>query len=94
MALRLPCATVFQALCQVLRPAEELQRLRDSGLRAFAAAAGQLDAIKALRERSGAPISEVKAALTEASWDAGKGFLGFLHGFESPSNISSVLDTP
>lgn len=39
--------------------------------RGLAAAPGQLDAIKALRERSGAPIGEVKAALTEAAWDPG-----------------------
>ncbi|KAK9808121.1 hypothetical protein WJX73_008981 [Symbiochloris irregularis] len=29
-----------------------------------------MEAIKNLRERSGAPIAEVKAALTEASWDS------------------------
>ena len=42
--------------------------------RAFAAAAGgdRLAAIKALREASGAPVTDVKAALTEAGWDQGE----------------------
>jgi hypothetical protein len=41
-------------------------------LRAFAAApSGQMTLIKDLRERSGAPISEVKAALQLADWDMG-----------------------
>lgn len=41
--------------------------------RVFAAAAGgdRLAAIKALREASGAPVTDVKAALTEAGWDQG-----------------------
>ena len=39
--------------------------------RAFAAATGQMTAIKALRERTSAPISDVKAALVEAAWDEG-----------------------
>ncbi len=39
--------------------------------RAFAAASIQLTAIKALRERTSAPISDVKSALVEASWDEG-----------------------
>ena len=36
------------------------------------AASGQMQAIKSLRERSGAPITEVKAALTEADWEPGE----------------------
>ena len=39
--------------------------------RQFAAASNQLAAIKELREKSGAPIAEVKSALTEAGWDLG-----------------------
>lgn len=41
--------------------------------RALAATAGgdRLAAIKALREASGAPVTDVKAALTEAGWDQG-----------------------
>ncbi len=38
----------------------------------YAAVAGNLQLIKALREKSGAPMAEVKAALEEASWDEGK----------------------
>ena len=40
-------------------------------LRAFAAASGQLDAIKSLRESTSAPITDVKKALVEASWNVG-----------------------
>ena len=40
-------------------------------LRSYAAAASNLQLIKAQREKSGAPMSEVKAALEEASWDEG-----------------------
>ena len=36
--------------------------------------AAQLAAIKALREASGAPMSDVKAALVEAGWDADGAF--------------------
>jgi len=37
----------------------------------FAAGAGGMAAIRELRERSGAPITDVKAALEEAAWDLG-----------------------
>ncbi len=40
-------------------------------LRALAAASGQLDAIKSLRESTSAPITDVKKALVEASWNVG-----------------------
>lgn len=40
-------------------------------LRAFAAASGQLEAIKTLRESTSAPITDVKKALVEASWNVG-----------------------
>ena len=40
-------------------------------LRTFAAASGQLDAIKSLRESTSAPITDVKKALVDASWDVG-----------------------
>ena len=40
-------------------------------LRWIASKSDQLAAIKALREQSGAPISDVKAALVEADWRAG-----------------------
>lgn len=36
-----------------------------------AAPSGQMQAIKSLRELSGAPISDVKAALVEVEWDSG-----------------------
>ena len=39
--------------------------------RCYAAAASNLQLIKALREKSGAPMAEVKAALEEATWDEG-----------------------
>ena len=37
-----------------------------------AAPSGQIQSIKSLRELSGAPMSDVKAALVEAEWDAGQ----------------------
>ena len=39
--------------------------------RNYAAAAGSMALVKDLRERSGAPISDVKSALVEAAWDLG-----------------------
>lgn len=40
-------------------------------LRCIASKAEQLAAIKALREQSGAPISDVKSALVDADWQTG-----------------------
>ena len=37
----------------------------------MASKSDQLAAVKALREQSGAPISDVKAALVEADWKPG-----------------------
>ena len=39
--------------------------------RSYATAAGSMALVKDLRERSGAPISDVKSALVEADWDLG-----------------------
>ncbi len=44
----------------------------DSTFRNYAAAAGFMALVKDLREKSGAPISDVKSALVEANWDPGK----------------------
>ena len=41
------------------------------GFRAFAAASSNIKAVKELREKSGAPISDVKAALEETKYDIG-----------------------
>ncbi|KAK9825091.1 hypothetical protein WJX74_007614 [Apatococcus lobatus] len=46
-----------------------VRQAKGLSLRSHAAAASNLQLIKALREKSGAPMSEVKAALEEASWD-------------------------
>lgn len=40
-------------------------------LRSYAVAAGSMALVKDLREKSGAPISDVKSALVEANWDPG-----------------------
>lgn len=40
--------------------------------RFFAAAPDHLTLIKALREQTGAPISDVKEALKQADWNRGK----------------------
>ena len=42
-----------------------------STCRGYAAAAGSMSLVKDLREKSGAPISDVKSALVEANWDPG-----------------------
>lgn len=39
--------------------------------RSYASAAASMSLIKDLREKSGAPISDVKSALVEANWDPG-----------------------
>ena len=39
--------------------------------RNYAAAAASMSLVKDLREKSGAPISDVKSALVEANWDPG-----------------------
>ncbi len=45
--------------------------MRCCRLRWIASKSDQLAAVKALREQSGAPISDVKAALVEADWKPG-----------------------
>lgn len=55
-------------------------------MRGYAAAASNLQSIKALREKSGAPMSEVKAALEEASWDEGMVQLLACKAKQSPQN--------
>jgi hypothetical protein len=44
----------------------------DAHGRGLAVASSQMSAIKSLRERTNAPISDVKSALVEAEWDLGK----------------------
>lgn len=56
--------------------------------RGYAAAASNLQSIKALREKSGAPMSEVKAALEEASWDEGILWLLALKAEQAREQIS------
>ena len=65
---------LLQALRQSLRsqaahgvPAPVLQQLRG-----FAAAPNKLGLIKELREMTGAPVTEVKAALAASDWDLGE----------------------
>lgn len=48
--------------------------------RTYAAAAASMSLVKDLREKSGAPISDVKSALVEANWDLGI-FLACLEKF-------------
>ena len=45
--------------------------LVDNSIRSYAVAAGSMALVKDLREKSGAPISDVKSALVEANWDPG-----------------------
>jgi hypothetical protein len=67
------------SLLHSLRQAARHQAARNAGatfgvqqLRCFAAPANQLQLIKELRERTGAPISDVKTALQAAGWDLGE----------------------
>jgi hypothetical protein len=55
------------------RPVFDLSALEARGL---ASASSQMASIKFLRERTSAPISDVKAALMEAKWDQGKSSIG------------------
>lgn len=75
------------ALLQALRQAAGLQTARHGGsalreallpaivltqqLRGYAAPSNQLQLIKELRERTGAPMTDVKTALQAANWDLG-----------------------
>ena len=43
-----------------------------AAVRTYAVAAGSMALVKDLRDKSGAPISDVKSALVEANWDPGK----------------------
>ena len=54
--------------------------------RCYAAVAGNLQLIKALREKSGAPMGEVKTALEEASWDEGTSSNEVIPNFLGSSN--------
>ena len=59
------------ALLKHLQRSQELCSIGLPQLRAFAAATAQLTAIRTLRERTSAPISDVKSALVETAWDEG-----------------------
>ena len=54
------------------RLAEDDRRRQRSFASAASAPSNQLQLIKALREKSGAPVTDVKAALVEAEWDEGE----------------------
>ena len=49
-----------------------LSQLPQLAARNYAVAAGSMALVKDLRDKSGAPISDVKSALVEANWDPGK----------------------
>ncbi len=71
-------ASLFTAMLQPLSTllSRQFSLIRsqtiDSTFRNYAAAAGFMALVKDLREKSGAPISDVKSALVEANWDPGK----------------------
>lgn len=58
-------------LCSSQRSVQLLE-IAAVDVRGFASASSQKVSIKALRERTNAPISDVKAALMEADWDQGR----------------------
>lgn len=67
--------SLLRPCSRLLAPGVSTAQLQN--LRCFAAGASQqLAVIKELRERSGAPISDVKSALVEAEWDVDKAFDG------------------
>lgn len=53
-----------------MQPPVQLVNLQH--LRCYAAASNQMALIKELRERTGAPISDVKNALQAAEWNLGE----------------------
>lgn len=50
----------------------EYAHIRNECFRALSSGAGNMALIKELRERSQAPISDVKAALVQSNWDLGE----------------------
>ncbi len=56
--------------------------------RGLAVASSQMAAIKSLRERTNAPISDVKSALMEAEWDLGE--LMLLKTIPSPGYVQLI----
>lgn len=64
-------AVMLQRLLPSLTKQLGLSRyhLVDNSIRSYAVAAGSMALVKDLREKSGAPISDVKSALVEANWD-------------------------
>ncbi len=66
-------AVMLQRLLPVLAMQIVLgqSQLANHTVRNYAAAAGSMALVKDLREKSGAPISDVKSALVEANWDPG-----------------------
>ena len=64
---------MLQRLLPVLSQQFELNlsQVATQTFRGYVAAAGSLALVKDLREKSGAPISDVKSALVEADWDPG-----------------------
>ena len=65
-----------------------LSQLPQLAVRTYAVAAGSMALVKDLRDKSGAPISDVKSALVEANWDPGK--QPAIHA-KHQENISSIL---
>lgn len=88
------------ALLQALRQAARQQVARPSAtlgglqqLRWLAAAPGnQLQLIKELRERTGAPMTDVKAALQAAGWDLGAVPPGEGAGCAAAAGIAELTD--
>lgn len=71
---------LLQALSQAARQSQHVGSLQQ--LRCFAAAPSQLQLIKELRERTGAPMSDVKTALQAAGWDLGEACAGLMGCFD------------
>ena len=82
------------ALLQALRQVARQQVARHAApqsvqqLRCFAAPANQLQLIKELRERTGAPMTDVKTALQAAGWDLGEDAENVPHREEMMRNLA------
>jgi hypothetical protein len=63
---------LLQTLRGALRQAPTIEAKYMLHAKSFASAADQMKLIKELRERSGAPMMEVKAALQQSDWNLGE----------------------
>jgi hypothetical protein len=90
---------LLQTLRGALRQAPTIEAKYMLHAKSFASAADQMKLIKELRERSGAPMMEVKAALQQSDWNLGEHSLPLSAAAPrphepSPATVHSTACTP